>query len=138
MKKKHHFQTQYDLEPKPKEPNSGISKTVPDHALTIKQIMERHTVGQIIEQHVGRYHDETGEDEIAVGTETGQIMEKLDHQDIHEKAQQLKARAEERQEQEQNERIETFKKKTKERDEKLKKQWEEEQKKNQEPKTKGD
>lgn len=132
------FQTQYELEKVNKEKNTGISKTVPDHALTIKQIMERHTIGQNIEQKVGKYHDESGEDEELIGVETGQIMEKLDHQEIHEKAIELKQRAEQRQKDEQNQRIETFKKKTKERDDKLKKQWEEENKQKQDAKTVGD
>lgn len=131
---KPHFQTQYDLEARKPEENNGISKTIPDHALTIKQIMENHTIGSLVEQKQGRYHDETGESEELIGVETGQIMEKLDHHDIHEKAMELKERAEQRDQEEKRERIENFKKQTKERDEKLKKQWEEEQKKNQEPK----
>lgn len=90
------FQTQYDMEPRKPEKNSGISRTIPDHALTIKQIMERHTIGQPIEQRDGRYHDETGEDEEAVGFETGEIMEKLDYADIQERAESLAARQEER------------------------------------------
>lgn len=90
------FQTIYSMEPRVKEPTSGISKTVPDHAMSIKQIMERHTVGMPIEQREGKFHDETGENEEIIGHETGEIMERLDFTEIQERAEALAARQEER------------------------------------------
>lgn len=90
------FQTQYNMQPRQPEKNDGISRTIPDHALTIKQIMERHTIGTPIEQREGRYHDESGEDEEAVGFETGETMEKLDYAEIQERAESLAQRQEER------------------------------------------
>jgi len=119
---KYKFQTQYNLHPKEKEKNSGISKTIPDHALTIKQIMERHTIGQPIEQREGRYHDESGEDEEQVGFETGEIMEKLDYCDIQERAESLAERQEERNAKE----LETKKQKNKEKLKKIFEKHEEE------------
>lgn len=106
--------------------------TIPDHALTIRQIMERHTQQQLIEVKKGRYHDETGESEENIGWETGNIMERLDHQEIHEKAQLLVERQEERNAKDLKEKQEKQKKQLQEklsaRDKKLREQWENEQK----------
>lgn len=75
------FQTNYNREqfPKPKEKNSGISKTVPDQSMSIREIMLKHSRGIPMETKIPKYHEET-----EIETALGISADKLDISEIHE------------------------------------------------------
>lgn len=68
----------------PLEKNNGISKTVPDQTMSIREIMQRHSRGLDIDQKIPLYHDES-----QLETETGRDPRTMDISEIHDEIQQI-------------------------------------------------
>lgn len=119
------FRTQYDGKKENHvEKNSGISKTVPDQTLTVMQLVQNHTIPNLMVKE-GQYHDPTGQDELAVGTESGRRLHTMDISEVHEELKEIEKRELERKEKDKKERMEKAKKVLKEAEDRRFKEYQE-------------
>lgn len=123
--------TALDEKPIP-EKTSGISQTIPDHAMSIFEIMQRHSRGMAITQKVPLYHDEA-----ELETETGRNPATMDISEVHDELQSIHERFEETkkksEEQRKQKQREDSAKREQEQREKWIKEHEEQKQKNQKP-----
>ncbi|WNK13172.1 MAG: hypothetical protein [Microvirus sp.] len=83
----------YVLQPSHMETNVGVSETVPDDTLTIKQIMLKHVRGMQIEDSM--YRTPMYDDDANFDSPDLEALGRLDLTERHEMAQQLKQQNEE-------------------------------------------
>lgn len=98
------FKTQWDPIERVLEKNSGISETIPDQTLTVMQLVQNHTIPNL-QVSEGNYHDPTGTDELAVGTESGRKLHTMDISEVHDELKEIENREMERKAQDKKERI---------------------------------
>ena len=115
---------QIEVFPQP-EPNNGVSQTVPDQTMSIKEIMQRHSRGLAIDQKIPLYHDDE-----QLATESGRDISTMDISEVHNEMQEINQRLEEKEKQKKEnqkkkQQEESAKREQEQRD-KWRKEWDEE------------
>lgn len=131
MERKFEIKTMFNAKKPAPEKNSGLSLTVPDHAMSISEIMIRHSRGLSLTQKVPLYHEESELDTI-----DGRNPATMDIQEVHEELQQIAERLDAEKQRIQDERKRQQKERSAKREQEQRLKWKAEFEAEQEAKNK--